>query len=333
LFIGLSLVALAPLFLKVDFGARIWVIVIFLFLGLAMIEHLTTLHLPISRFSQGMQPHLAYRPTAVFVNENNYAVFLSLSFPFLLARWRYFPNLWNRVCTGLGLLTGVYLLYVTGSRINYIILLISVFLYSWFLTSRGARLKVFSALMLLVLGTWMIFGLSLSAARGYMVTELVEIVRPFFKLVDLPEGGDYPVTNNSIAIRINMIRNGAQFIIQTWGAGVGVGNFEAWVQNFAVYNTNGFVNPHNWWIELATEYGLIVALGYLALFGRLLWAAWLGWQRTTGRDKWVPEAICLALAVFPLAGVSPSSMLVYLPHWILLALALAWQQHAIKAGE
>lgn len=336
LFIGLSLVGMAPFFLKdkikLNRAARIWLVTFAIFMGLALIEHLTTLHLPISRFSHGLQPHLSYRPTAVFVNENNFAVFLSLSIPFLLSQWRYFTSRKARIMTGMSLFGAMYMLFVTGSRINFVVLILSVLIYSLLLTPRGKRVKVLAVLMLVVLGTWLIFGFTQPTVRGYVANQLGKLITSWVELFD-PIEGDYIVSNNSIAVRINMIRNGVIFLVRTWGVGVGVGNFEAWIDSHAVYDTMEFLNPHNWWIELVTEYGVLIALGYLAFFASLFRAAWRGWKQASGRDKWLPEALCLCLAIFPMVAISPNSFLDYLPHWIVLALAFAWQRHYQKAGE
>jgi teichuronic acid biosynthesis protein TuaE len=186
--------------------------------------------------------------------------------------------------------------------------------------------------MLMVVGIWLIFGLTQPTVRGYVAKQLGKILQAYLELLN-PVGGDYLVSNNSIAVRINMIRNGAIFILRTWGMGVGAGNFEAWIEAYAVYDTMEFLNPHNWWIELPTEYGILVACGYLAFFASLIWAAWRGWKQAQGREKWLPEALSLVLAIFPLLATSPNSFLDYLPHWIILALAFAWQQYRQKVGE
>lgn len=335
LFIGLSLVGMAPVFLKnkgkLNLAARIWLVTFSIFMLLALVEHLTTLHLPISRFSHGLQPHLSYRPTAVFVNENNFAVFLSLSIPFLLAQWRYFTSCKSRILTGLSLFGAIYMLFVTGSRINFVVLIVSVLVYSLLLTARGKRIKVLATLLLVIVGIWVIFGFTQPTVRGYVAKQLGKLIQAYLDLLN-PMAGEYLVNNNSIAVRINMIRNGLVFLARTWGMGVGAGNFEAWIEAHGVYDTMEFLNPHNWWIELATEYGVLVAFGYLAFFTSLLLAAWRGWKQARDKEKWLPEALCLALAIFPLVAVSPNSFLDYLPHWLILALAFAWQQYH-KVGE
>ena len=336
LFIGLSLVGLAPFFLKdkiqIDRAARIWITTFAIFMVVALVEHLTTIHLPISRFSHGLQPHLNYRPTAVFVNENNFAVFMSLSFPFLLSRWRYFTDLGTRFAMGLGLFGGIYMLFVTGSRINYIVLVVTVLLYSGLLTPRGKKLKVLAALMVLVVGTWMFFGISQPHVRGYASRQFSKIIYSYQELLN-PQGGDYLVSNNSIGIRINMIRNGAYFLRKTWGMGVGAGNFETWVEEKGIYETltgedQLIANPHNWWIELPAEYGIFISLGYLAFLASLLWAAWFSWKRTQAKEKWIPEALTLTLLILPLLAISPNSFLDFMPHWLILTLAFAWQQYS-----
>lgn len=357
LFIGLSLVGMAPLFIKdkiqLNRAAKIWLFTFAFFLVLATIEHLTTLHLPISRFSQGLQPHLAFRPTVVFVNENNFAVFINLSIPFLLARWRYFSQFWARVFTGLGLVSGVYMLYVTGSRINWIALIVLILVYSFFLTQKGDKLKVLAVLMLLVLGIYLVFGAVQPSIKGIMNKQLDSLLNSYLEVLahaaeatggatgnkDKTDGStdkvekQYLVSNNSIAIRLNMVRNGILYLALSRGVGTGVGSFEALIRRGAVYDTKEIINPHNWWIELLAEYGIIVTIGYLALYAGLLWAAWKGWKQSRGKDKWIPEALALALAILPLVAISPSSFLDYMPHWLLIALALAWLYHIKRAEE
>lgn len=327
LFFGLSLVVMAPVLLnskaRLSRAVQIWLTTFAIFMVIAAVEHITTVHLPISRFSQGLQPHLAYRPTAVFVNENNFAVFISMSIPMLLSRWRYFASWQSRILTGLGMFSAIYLVFVLGSRINWIALTGAIFIYALLLTPRDKRIKVLTALLLLVLATYIIFGISQPAIQGIMAQQLDSLLKSYIELLDPVEGGEYLVSNNSIAIRLNMVRNGIHFLARTWGRGVGVGNFEAWIVRRAPYSTENILNPHNWWIELSTEYGIFITLGYLAVYITLLFAAWKGWKQAQG-DKWIPEALTLALAIFPLLAISPSSLLDYLPHWLLLAIALAW---------
>lgn len=330
LFIGLSLVGMAPNFLRgnreINRAAGIWVATFFFFLGIGIVEHLTTLHLPMSRFSHGAQQHLAYRPTAVFVNENNYAVFISMSLPFLLTKWKYCTYCWNRILWGTGIAAGIYFIFVTGSRINYFVMFVSILLFSLLLTSRGQRLRVLTSLTLIVIGVWLFFGITQPAAQGYLTARVGEVINAYWELVDGAQTGERMVSSQSIAVRINMIRNGILFLRQTWGRGVGVGNFEAWIVDQKEYSTMDYVNPHNWWVELSVEYGLFIALSYVTFFIYLIRAVWKKWLKAWRQEKWVMEALLLVLAVFPLLAFSTSTMLNYAPHWLMLTMACAAQQ-------
>lgn len=323
LFMGLSLVGFAPVVITrgklLDWVAKLWLAAFFFIVGFGMFEHVTGWHLPISRFSQGYQPHLAFRPTAVFVNENNFAAFLNLSIPFLLSRLRHFAGTWSRILLGLGLISAIYLIFVTGSRINYVVLILSVLVYALFLTARGSKLRTLAALSAVLISIWLVFGAISPGLYKYNVREVKNI----------GESLDPSTPENSISIRVNLIRNGLWSLVRTRGLGTGVGNFETWM-DIAPYSTRGILNPHNWWIELISEFGVVIALGYLAFYLSLIGAAWQQWRKA--EDKWVPEALCLALAIFPIAAIAPSSALEFYPHWLLLAVAFAGQQYAQKAG-
>jgi teichuronic acid biosynthesis protein TuaE len=327
LFMGLSLVGFAPVVVKkrqlLDWVANVWPAVFLFFVGFGIFEHLTGWHLPISRFSQGYQPHLAFRPTGVFVNENNLAVFLNLSIPFALARLRYFKSIRSRIILSLGLFLAVYLLFVTGSRINYAVLILSFLVYALLLTARGKKLRTLGILSLLLISTWLVFGVISPSLYNYNVQGIE----------DIGDSLEPSTSENSISIRVNLIRNGLWSVAQTKGLGIGAGNFEIWVEKNSLFSTRGILNPHNWWIELVSEYGVVIGIGYLSFYLSLLWSAWQGWRKNQRRDKWIPEALCLALVIFPFAAFSPSSTLEFYPHWLLLAVAFAWQQLPQKAGE
>ena len=227
--------------------------------------------------------------------------------------------------------SAIYLLFILGSRINWIALVAAIFIYSLFLTPGGRGLRL-AALLLLVCATYIIFGVTQPKIMGLMSQQLASLLKAYYELLSPLEGGEYLVSNTSIAIRLNMVRNGLHFLARTWGRGVGVGNFEAWIEQGAPYNTEKALNPHNWWIELSAEFGILIALGYLGVYAVLLYTAWEGWKHARGRGRMVPEALALALAIFPLLAISPSSLLDYLPHWLLLAMAMAWH-NLHRAGD
>ncbi len=86
-----------------------------------------------------------------------------------------------------------------------------------------------------------------------------------------------PFTQTSGQARLNLTLNGLDFLAQTYGVGLGAGGFEAKMSsgrfNFPVQAE--VVNPHNFWIEVASQYGLVgiglitlVFVGPIAVYAR-----------------------------------------------------------------
>jgi len=310
---GLSLAALAPLLSgKEERAAGVWLGSLGFCLLLAWTEYFTAWHLPVSRFSRGAQPHLARRPTAVFANENNFAVFLNLSLPFLWAGWDRFPRFLPRLGTAVAVFSCLYMLAVTGSRLNYLVLAVAVLIFACFLTPRGRRVRVLAVLTATVVCTWLLFVFFDPALGGYTVADCLAGARSLLSWLETGQSGG----SNSLAVRVNLFKEGLRLLVATKGAGAGPGNFEVWVASRAASETRGVTSPHNWWLELLAEYGVLIFTAYLLFYFDLLRRLWRDWRR-----HWLSRALALALAVFPLAAAGPSSVMTFMPHWLLLALA------------
>jgi O-antigen ligase len=72
--------------------------------------------------------------------------------------------------------------------------------------------------------------------------------------------------------RLNVIKDGLWMTSETHGVGVGAGNFEANIVK-APFPTEGVINPHNLWLEVLSQYGLLVFL---------LFVTWLIWCLLVG---------------------------------------------------
>jgi teichuronic acid biosynthesis protein TuaE len=67
----------------------------------------------------------------------------------------------------------------------------------------------------------------------------------------------------SDVIRLELLRNGFDFLIRTFGFGVGAGNIEYWMAYKSTYYAYGYTNMHNWWMEILSSYGIIVFVLYI----------------------------------------------------------------------
>lgn len=299
----------------------IWLGVFVILVLLGFWEHLTGQHLPVSGYSEERLRLLAPRvaaevrniPTGVFDNPNDYAAFLALSLPFILGFIRYNSKQWFRLIAIGIVLASFYLIVVTGSRANLLAVLFEIAFLFLFLTkvSQKARLLLVSSLAL-----GLAFVLLPSPSRT-IVSKVVE------QLGSIP--AQIITGTGSAAIRLNLARNGLDFLYRTAGFGVGAGNAGYWMANLPRYDTAGVLNPHNWWLEILIDYGIFVFVGYVVVYIAIVLRLFRYWHRTVDlKERMIAESLLLAFIGFSVASISSSSIMAFKPNWMLFAFALAF---------
>jgi teichuronic acid biosynthesis protein TuaE len=129
----------------------------------------------------------------------------------------------------------------------------------------------------------------------------------------------------SVGIRLNLVRNCLVFLGHSFGFGVGAGNAEYYMQNFSVYDTQGITNPHNWWGEILTDYGLFIFVGYVLIYMSILYNLWrMRTKLSDGQEKMICEALLVGLVIFFFASMSSSSIMAFTPQWLFFAFALGF---------
>jgi teichuronic acid biosynthesis protein TuaE len=291
----------------------IWISSFVVILGIGIINHVLKIHLPISRIYTA-NPIYSYIPTSVFVNENDFASFISLSVFFILSGILYYKNTMVRVAGILLILLSVYMLEVTSSRANILAVLIGLGFWFLFLTKTKLKIKLLF---------WSTFGAGIVSVLFFDKVE--SLFNAVFQLVSslvVTSGSDETSTD----IRINLLKNSMIFLQNTFGFGVGTGNSDVYMKNFAEYPTGNIINVHNWWIEILVNYGVVIFTLYCLFYIYLLKELYV-----INRD--IPEqsllklfsvALLLAMVVFPLSSVSPSSQIALNYFWVLYGFVIAF---------
>ncbi|MGB3479106.1 MAG: O-antigen ligase family protein [bacterium] len=318
LFLGVSVILFAIYYFKdkrdlnklywMWFGA-FWILVL-----LGFWEHLTGQHLSVSRLYSERLVFFWHRPTGVFYNPNDYATFLAISIPFMLVACRYVRNIATKIIGVLGMIAAFYLIVITGSRANTLAVIIELVFVLFFLTNLSEKLKaVFTSIICLII------------ALPFLPVNLFSMIVSA-ELSSLTARTE--VQAGSIAIRSNLARNCLEFLYPTAGLGVGSGNVEYWMENFARHNTAGILNAHNWWLEILTNYGILIFICYIAVYLWLIIRLWRSWCRTNvPKERMITEALLLSLVGFSVASISSSSIMAFEPNWMLFAFALAFLNH------
>jgi len=290
----------------------LWLLVLAALIPVGLWENFTGNHLSISGLIGAPRANI-FMPSAVFDNPNDFATYLALSIPFVLALIRYRRGIVVRSIGLVVLLASLYLLLETFSRANYLAVILELTFLFTFLFKLKAKFKA------IILGGLLILVLVIALPRS--TQRIIDTIGKQTESITSP----WSLTYGSTGVRINLIKNSLVFLGRTAGFGVGAGNAEYWMSNFSVYDTRGITDPHNWWDELLVNYGIFIFAGYVLFYLGLIRQLYrLHRHLSNGTEKMISEALLVALVGFSLASISSSSIMNLRPQWFLFAFALAF---------
>lgn len=250
-------------------------------------------------------------PVSIFSNTNDFATFMLIS-TFVnyicLANSR---RLLMRIIHISLIISSIYLLIMTGSRANILGLFIAFAVFAYFsFQNRRGRIIIFA--FCAVAFTFLLF--------------MPNVINDFLLYINDALYFKFSAQMGSDSIRINLIKNGLLFLINTFGFGTGAGNIEYWMSNYAVYSTENFVNIHNWWMEILVSYGVIIFILYLAFYVTLFRSQLKIYRYS--KDK-IESIIALGLMCcmvgFAIGGMSSSSNISSEWLWVFWGIAIAFQ--------
>lgn len=124
--------------------------------------------------------------------------------------------------------------------------------------------------------------------------------------------------------RANLLKNAGHYVLDTYGFGVGAGNVPYYLEHHALFDTDRVVEVHNWLVEIMTNFGVVMMLGYLTMYIYLITVLYRYYKRSLGkRYKLLIEGLTAALVAFLVSSISPSSVSNLYFHWVFLALVIA----------
>lgn len=300
----------------------------------AVYEGRTGFHLPLSRLNEIQSNSV----TSFFRNENDLATMITLALPFFWTATYLLRSLAVRiVCYSVAIVALVVLAW-TESRLNVIATGLMFLLWLVILpktipatgrSGMGFRCRRFSvrlagaAFLLLSLGLAWVAGQILIPEPKFVARDLK------FHISELspkpPQSPEVSTsTSKSLVIRINLQYNAWTLLRQSWFLGVGAGNLEAHMRNMP--GVNEIVNLHNWWGEVAVNFGVVIAGGYVASYLWTLYRLWHLLQRSTKVEPvwhWLHTSNFMSATVLSVAALGPSTAVGLAPWWVHFGLAWA----------
>lgn len=248
-------------------------------------------------------------PVTIFDNPNNYSLFLLFSIFFALALSKIKKTKTGRFLSLLIAVFLIFLLFTTQSRSGVVGLIIGFSSY-FLLKAKVSGFKIIWKILLIIILVFMFAIPWLSSHRSF-----------FEELITF----DISKTGGSDSIRINLIKNGFLFLFDSLLMGVGLGNIEYYMQYKAVYNTNGIINIHNWWMELLVSSGIFVFLFYTKLYLKNMWRLYLfSFRKMDYELQHLSICFFSLMAAFLIGSLGVSSLMYNEWFWPMMAILMCF---------
>lgn len=289
--------------MRLLFSAFRAIICVFVLLGL--FEIVTGIHLFTSRYAdpiflsnEGLESQTIHIATGLFYNENDFSAIISLFSPlfYLKKHSSYFQKLLSIVM----LASTMFILKVNDSWICLFAVLVG-FVYNLYIVKLKNRSRgwLFGVLVLFILAFW--------GKRIYL-----EVLYQFHAASQQRGSLYFRLNTYLVSIR--------ETIVQTYGFGFGPGSFANVMAQLR--NPNILINPHSLWVEIFTQYGVIVFASFVILLYSLFRRYYKQFLRQTKNDDLLASVLSM-LIIYVLVAFSSSSWLKSLVMWLPIGLSLA----------
>lgn len=281
------------------------VAVLALYIGTALWEMLNFRHLPSSRY-YGMK--LYWMPTGPFYNQNNLAAFMLFILPITL----YMPKLYPLpgIKYYAGIISALFFGIITlqGARIA---MLAVAPLLAWVIVINSSRRSKIILALILLIAIWGLLHFARPIANyGWKM---------FAKEIDSFGTEAESAHMSSLKIRKQLIFETVDFLEDSRFMGLGGGNFEHYMDTDREYRTAGITNAHNWFLELAGNYGFLILLPFCYLYFRWFALLYLRYRQARGEARnWYLAWLWVLILFIPVAAL-PSSIRWNNHVWIIFA--------------
>lgn len=294
---------------------RGWVTALFLVLALGYREVQTGSHLANYAIKDQILSSTYSPPASTFGNPNNLAIFLAMSWVLVGVWGERSGRPWSRILGYILVLASLPLLLQTGSRIALVVCGVLTFVRLCLLSDRRRmNLLLLSAIALTgcVFYSPDAFGIFTPgiAAQG--------ILDPASWLREIAQAG------TSGGVRLNLTLNGAYLTWITWFIGAGPGGFR-WA-NFmkeVPLPTFQITDPHNLWVEVSSQYGIVVLLLFVSVLLRVFLSGLRHLHVKDTYTRTLARSLVLAMSLMPVGALSASSYLKLPYFWLFLGFCFA----------
>ncbi len=267
-------------------------------------EIFTLKHLSSSRLYEIQIPI----PTGFYFNENNSAVFMMLLAPFLTVKTAITKSKAGKI---VALLSFIFMIVISAFQYSRLALFFMLLMGIYYFIRAGLYLKIISIIIIAL--SIIIFVKAFP--EEFKLTKII-----FNQQVQstLNESKSYYMTSSKIRNQLNI--ESMNLAIKSNLFGVGAGSYEIYLGNDRYHRTSWVLNPHNWWLELMANFGLIIILGMIFIYMRWLYRLFQLRNSVKNSDFAIYDACFISLLLFVPLSIVPSSIKSYYSLWVYFGL-------------
>ena len=291
---------------------------------LSLLESLTAFRLPISPFSNVVTffgrepslqptldsfaiPSLIQPPTGFQWNPNDLAITMIMLTPFFLFSKNNFVKWFAIISISI-------IIIMTSSR-TVLFSMGILFLIYFILYKKQLTTLILISLLLSVFFT------QIDRLKESNNPQVSDIANTFSAIQDFVN--DDIILGQSVSIRRELAFNGIEALKETYGLGVGAGGSIA-VQEKIGGVDGRITSMHNFWLELIVDAGIILSFFFFLWYISLTWNLYkLGIQSNNEEFRYLGRSFSLCMIIFVPAAISASSVIYFLPMWLMLGFAIA----------
>ncbi len=300
--IGMISLAVFPFFLKNDEkSAKLirfaWIAALVVTIPVALYEIATLNHFMYAdedRIIGGVGVNAPFA-AVFFGNYNNYCVHICLCMPFLLWGILDDKSKTRKIIYIIILFLSIFIIMINTNRTSMLILFLYFISLFRFKFRNIAILVTFLAILLF--------------SYSYLPQNFRDSIELLFNnRVNVDYG-----TDTSTTIRTGVYESGFDFLSKTYGLGVGAGGFE-----YNMLRSDKFMgieNPHNFFIEIISQYGVFIFLLFVAWLFAIAKKIYQN-QTITSNAK---RVFVMAVIAIPVAGVINSDAIGYTYWWVYIS--------------
>jgi teichuronic acid biosynthesis protein TuaE len=300
-------------------------------------------------------------PFSTFGNPNDYAAFLVFSLIFFFLRLAR-PN---RILPLFFILMTVFIIYYTRSVIAmygvYWVILASLFLLFYSNNQKIPRIQLYftrklfgkikkNFISIIYISFLLLFGFIYSVCSNPIVfpadndevkyvqveksKEGISVLnREMFDFYLIEREPSVNITKTqSYSVRKNLILNGLTYAKESWFMGIGAGQFEEQILSGKLkYPTMNKSNPHNFFIEVLSQYG-IIPIVFLGIFMMSIVVFLIrNFKQLYARDLSMESSMLfLTIPVYLLVSNGPSAFMSLPMNWIILTMMAYSAERLLK---